>query len=219
MAGAVVLAAAGLPGWARPRRPWNGTGRRCCAGPSASSPARRAARWSSSVLAARSCPSCPNGTTVVDDPREGKGPVQGIAAGLAALAGQARDRVRHLHRPAVPAPRVHPAGAPRPRQPEAASRRPTAYGRRTSRCRSPAATRSRWPPPTAPASPGSPSAWSRRTGCAPRSCSRECAVTRLDDAALLTDPVLAALDPDLDSVLNVNTPDDYQQARGARRPR
>jgi molybdopterin-guanine dinucleotide biosynthesis protein A len=41
----------------------------------------------------------------------------------------------------------------------------------------------------------------------------ECTVTRLDDAALLTDPVLAARDPDLDSVLNVNTPDDYQAAR------
>jgi hypothetical protein len=33
---------------------------------------------------------------------------------------------------------------------------------------------------------------------------------------LLADPVLAASDPDLDSLLNVNTPDDYQAAR--RRP-
>ncbi len=31
-------------------------------------------------------PSLPRDTVVVDDPREGKGPVQGIAAGLAALA-------------------------------------------------------------------------------------------------------------------------------------
>src|SRR6185437_6819575 len=31
----------------------------------------------------------PAGVMVVDDPREGKGPVQGIAAGLAALAGRA----------------------------------------------------------------------------------------------------------------------------------
>ena len=44
-------------------------------------------------------------------------------------------------------------------------------------------------------------------------------MTRLDDAALLADPVLAALDPELDSVLNVNTPGDYQAARGAPRPR
>ena len=41
----------------------------------------------------------------------------------------------------------------------------------------------------------------------------EAAVSRLDDATLLADPVLAALDPDLDSVLNVNTPDAYQAAR------
>src|ERR1700722_9063640 len=34
-------------------------------------------------------PELPGTVTVVDDPREGKGPVQGIAAGLAALAGQA----------------------------------------------------------------------------------------------------------------------------------
>src|ERR1700760_3331696 len=34
-------------------------------------------------------PELPRGTVVVDDPREGKGPVQGIAAGLAALDGRA----------------------------------------------------------------------------------------------------------------------------------
>src|SRR5215469_3102633 len=34
-------------------------------------------------------PALPATVTVVDDPREGKGPVQGIAAGLGALAGQA----------------------------------------------------------------------------------------------------------------------------------
>src|SRR6202034_3491763 len=33
-------------------------------------------------------PDLPKGTRVIDDPREGKGPVQGIATGLAALAGQ-----------------------------------------------------------------------------------------------------------------------------------
>ena len=34
-------------------------------------------------------PALPKGAVVVDDPREGKGPVQGIAAGLAALRGEA----------------------------------------------------------------------------------------------------------------------------------
>ena len=34
-------------------------------------------------------PELPEGTLVADDPQEGKGPVQGIAAGLAALTGRA----------------------------------------------------------------------------------------------------------------------------------
>jgi len=41
----------------------------------------------------------------------------------------------------------------------------------------------------------------------------ECRVRRLDDGALLADPVLAALDPELDSVLNLNEPADYEAAR------
>src|SRR5215472_6374496 len=39
--------------------------------------------------AGQDLPDLPPGTIVVTDPREGKGPLQGIAAGLAALAGQA----------------------------------------------------------------------------------------------------------------------------------
>src|SRR5215470_3588297 len=34
-------------------------------------------------------PELPAGTQVIDDPRDGKGPIQGIAAGLATLAGRA----------------------------------------------------------------------------------------------------------------------------------
>ena len=41
----------------------------------------------------------------------------------------------------------------------------------------------------------------------------ECEVERLDETALLADPVLAALDPGLESVVNVNEPGDYQAAR------
>ena len=41
----------------------------------------------------------------------------------------------------------------------------------------------------------------------------QCQVETLDDDTLRQDPVLAALDPDLDSVLNVNTPADYEEAR------
>ncbi|MGH3287512.1 MAG: MoaD/ThiS family protein, partial [Streptosporangiaceae bacterium] len=46
----------------------------------------------------------------------------------------------------------------------------------------------------------------------------ECQVETLDEAALKQDPVLAALDPDLDSVLNVNTPADYAAARARSEP-
>jgi molybdenum cofactor guanylyltransferase len=46
----------------------------------------------------------------------------------------------------------------------------------------------------------------------------ECQVETLDEAALKKDPVLAALDPDLDSVLNVNTPADYEAARARPAP-
>jgi molybdopterin-guanine dinucleotide biosynthesis protein A len=46
----------------------------------------------------------------------------------------------------------------------------------------------------------------------------ECQVETLDETALRRDPVLAALDPDLDSVLNVNTPADYVAARARPAP-
>jgi len=166
-------------------------------------------------------PDLPNGTTIIDDPREGKGPVQGIAAGLAALAGQAqtafvtstdlpflhpafiRRVLRVLDQPDGDPEGGEPEGGEPDGRPDVAL--PVARG---------------YPQPLAAA---------YRTGLAglaerlvkedrlrPAFLFAECAVTRLDDAQLLTDPVLAALDPDLDSVLNVNTPDDYAQAR--RRP-
>jgi molybdenum cofactor guanylyltransferase len=166
-------------------------------------------------------PDLPNGTTIIDDPREGKGPVQGIAAGLAALAGQAqtafvtstdlpflhpafiRRVLRVLDQPDGDPEGGEPEGGEPDGRPDVAL--PVARG---------------YPQPLAAA---------YRTGLAglaerlvkedrlrPAFLFAECVVTRLDDAQLLTDPVLAALDPDLDSVLNVNTPDDYAQAR--RRP-
>jgi molybdopterin-guanine dinucleotide biosynthesis protein A len=46
----------------------------------------------------------------------------------------------------------------------------------------------------------------------------ECATVRLDDAALKADPLIGALDPDLDSVVNINTPGDYQEARARPAP-
>ena len=202
--------AGGPRGWERPRRHWNGTGRRCCTGRSASSPARPVGPVVVVRASGQELPDLPKGTLVVDDPRRGQGPGAGDRGRARRPRGAGRDRLRQLHRHAVPAPGLHPAGAPRPRR--------AGRAERTWRCRSRAATRSRWPPPTASASRRPPSAWSRRTGCAPRSCSSECAVARLDDAALKADPLIGALDPDLDSVLNVNTPDDYQEARARPAP-
>jgi molybdopterin-guanine dinucleotide biosynthesis protein A len=45
-----------------------------------------------------------------------------------------------------------------------------------------------------------------------------CRVLRLDDAAMLRDGRLAAVDPGLDSVRNLNEPSDYEQARGLPAP-
>jgi molybdopterin-guanine dinucleotide biosynthesis protein A len=44
----------------------------------------------------------------------------------------------------------------------------------------------------------------------------ECSVERLDEAALLADPLLAARDPKLESIVNVNTPEEYEAARAPR---
>jgi molybdopterin-guanine dinucleotide biosynthesis protein A len=148
-------------------------------------------------------PDLPKGTTVVDDPREGKGPVQGIAAGLAALC----DRAEAAFITSTDLPFLHPAFISRvmrvlgaPDGPDVAL--PVARG---------------YPQPLAAAYRSSLAVTAERLvkedRLRPAFLFGECSVLRLDDAELLTDPVLAALDPDLDSVLNVNTPDDYQAAR------
>jgi molybdopterin-guanine dinucleotide biosynthesis protein A len=156
-------------------------------------------------------PALPKGTVVVDDPRAGKGPVQGIAAGLAALCDQAET----VFVTSTDLPFLHPAFV---------SRVLGVLG-------APAGPDLARPDVALPVARGyqQPLAAAYRTSLAelaerlvkedrlrPAFLFQECAVTRLDEAALLAAPVLAALDPDLDSVLNVNTPDDYRAAR--RRP-
>jgi molybdopterin-guanine dinucleotide biosynthesis protein A len=149
-------------------------------------------------------PALPKGTIVVDDPREGKGPVQGIAAGLAVLAGQADTAFVT----STDLPFLHPA-----------------FIKRVLRV---LGTHGEGPDIALPVARGyqQPLAAAYRTGLAelaerlvkedrlrPAFLFQQCSVARIDDAALLADPELAALDPDLDSVLNVNTPDDYRAAR------
>ena len=164
-------------------------------------------------------PELPGSVTVVDDPREGKGPVQGIAAGLTALAGQADAAFIA----STDLPFLHPAFIRRVvRVLDTAGNAGNAAG---------SADGLDGPDVALPVARGYPQplAAAYRTGLAglaerlvkddrlrPAFLFAECNVTRLDDTQLLADPVLAALDPDLDSVLNVNTPEDYAQAR--RRP-
>jgi molybdopterin-guanine dinucleotide biosynthesis protein A len=46
----------------------------------------------------------------------------------------------------------------------------------------------------------------------------ECEVIRLNEAELLSDPALAAVDPNLDSVVNLNEPAEYETARARAAP-
>jgi molybdopterin-guanine dinucleotide biosynthesis protein A len=152
-------------------------------------------------------PALPPGTEVVDDPREGLGPVQGLAAGLAALAGRAGIAFVS----STDMPFLHPAFVRRVLRAVEAEGvdvclpvargypQPLAAGYRTSL----AATAERLV---------------KEDRLRPAFLFDECVVQRLDDAALTADPVLGALDPELDSLLNVNEPADYQAARARPAP-
>lgn len=153
-------------------------------------------------------PALPKGTLVADDPREGKGPVQGIAAGLAALRGRADTAFIS----STDMPFLHPA-----------------FIRRLLRV----LEENEGTDVALPVARGfkQPLAAAYRVVLAdtaerlvkedrlrPAFLFDECTVEQLDDEALRKDPVLAALDPDLDSVVNVNIPADYQAARARPAP-
>jgi molybdopterin-guanine dinucleotide biosynthesis protein A len=148
-------------------------------------------------------PEMPPHVDIVEDPEEGLGPLQGIAAGLAALDGRAHAAFVC----STDLPFLHPAfvrrvlsaltddldvvlpvarGYP---QPLAAAYRVTLASLVTELV----------------------AAGDRRPAFLFRH--ERCRTMRLDDAALLEDPVLAAADPALDSVININSPDDYRSAR------
>jgi molybdopterin-guanine dinucleotide biosynthesis protein A len=152
-------------------------------------------------------PELPADVRLVDDPRDGLGPVQGLAAGLGALNGRAE--VAFVS--ATDMPFLHPAFVRRVlravQSSDADVGLPVARG---------------YPQPLAAA---------YRTALAPLAESlvrdellrpaflyQRCQVSRLDEAALLDDPVLAALDPGLDSLVNINEPDDYRKARARPAP-
>jgi molybdenum cofactor guanylyltransferase len=151
-------------------------------------------------------PELPPAVEVVDDPREGLGPVQGLAAGLAAVAGRAGIAFVC----STDLPFLHPAFARRVLRaaadgPDVAL--PVALG---------------YPQPLAAAyrTALAPVAERlvRENRLRPAFLFEECTVARLDDAALRADPIVAALDPGLDSLLNVNEPADYEAARARPAP-
>jgi molybdenum cofactor guanylyltransferase len=151
-------------------------------------------------------PSLPSAIEVVEDAREGRGPLEGLAAGLAALDGRAEV----AYASSTDAPLLHPAFVRRvlhavdddvdvalPRaggfpHPLAAAYRTTL---RPQIERLLAADRLR-----------------------PAFLFDECRVLRLDEETLLGDPALAAADPALDSVLNLNERADYESARARPAP-
>jgi molybdenum cofactor guanylyltransferase len=151
-------------------------------------------------------PELPPSVEILRDPHEGRGPLQGIAVGLAALA----ERADAAFVCSTDLPFLHPAFVRAVLDaigPDVDVALPVARG---------------YPQPLAAA---------YRTGLAPlvdellaadrlrpAFLFEQCRVVRLDDAALRADPSVAALDPELDSVVNVNEPGEYEVARARPEP-
>ncbi|WP_202819165.1 molybdenum cofactor guanylyltransferase [Actinosynnema sp. ALI-1.44] len=146
-------------------------------------------------------PDLPAGVEVAVDPVEGLGPMQGVAVGLASVA----DRVESAFVCSTDMPFLHPAYIRRVMRALAETgadmvlpwvnghRQPLATGYRTAL----------HPLITRLVGEGD-----LRPGMLPK----HCVVARLDDEILLRDEDLRRLDPRLDSVVNVNTPEDYADA-------
>ena len=151
-------------------------------------------------------PELPAGVAVVADPVEGLGPMQGLATGLAAV----EDRAGAAFVCSTDLPFLH-----------------SAYVRRVVGALTDGVD------VVLPVARGfrQPLAAGYRAGLAgliadllqqglrrPGMLFQHCAVTRLDDAALLADPAVARHDPELRSVVNINTPEDYRAARDREPP-
>jgi len=156
--------------------------------------------------AGQALPELPASIEVVEDAREGRGPLQGLAAGLAALSGRARA----VYVSSTDVPLLHPAFVRR------------VVGALTGDVDVVLPLAGGFPHPLSAAYRTSLLALVERLVAAdrlrPAFLFEECRVTRLDEAALLADPALAGFDPALDSVLNLNEPGDYEAARARPSP-
>jgi molybdopterin-guanine dinucleotide biosynthesis protein A len=151
-------------------------------------------------------PELPAGVAVVEDPVEGLGPMQGLAAGLAAV----EDRAEAAFVCSTDLPFLHPAYVRRvlgALTDDVEVALPVAGGFRQPLA---AAYRTRIA--------GLVADLLAQGNQRPGMIFKHCAVTQLDDAALLADATLAKYDPELESVVNVNTPEEYQAARDRQPP-
>jgi molybdopterin-guanine dinucleotide biosynthesis protein A len=146
------------------------------------------------------------GIEVIDDPVEGRGPLQGLAVGLAALEGRAEV----AYASSTDVPLLHPAFVRRvvaAVDGDADVALPRVGG---------------FPHPLSAAYRVSLLPAVQRLldedRLRPAFLFETCRVVRLGEDALLADPAVAALDPRLDSVLNLNEPADYEQARSRPAP-
>lgn len=151
-------------------------------------------------------PALAPGIQVIEDPVEGRGPLQGLAVALAALEGRAEV----AYASSTDVPLLHPAFVRRVVAATAGDidvalpvvggfPHPLSAAYRTSLL--PAVQR-----------------LLDEDRLRPAFLFETCRVVRLSEEALLADPAVAALDPRLDSVLNLNEPADYEQpAAGPRR--
>ena len=152
-------------------------------------------------------PGLPPGVRLVDDAREGRGPLQGLAAGLAAVAPEAD--LAYVSSTDVPL--LHPAFVARvltaAQRDDVEVALPVAHGYRH------------------------PLAAAYRTSLLrdveelvvsdrmrPAFLFERCRVRELDEEELLRDQSLARADPDLLSLLNVNDPAEYDRARARAAP-
>ncbi len=138
---------------------------------------------------------------VVDDTREGRGPLQGLAGGLRAIG----DRASVAYLSSTDVPLLHPAFVARiigalgddedVVLPEVGGhRQPLAAAYRTSLL-------------------SVVEELIAEDRLKPAFVFDRCRVLRLDEPALLEDPALARLDPWLSSIKNLNEPADYREAR------